>query len=138
MAIGLEGGAVGVSFVLLPDEKMEEYTALQLSDFVEKNPRGFALEFGHEDPLKEMIGLAAINAICQHVMREAKFEVDSATDSLGLLSICEGMAGNTICPLADAAVGPVKSFITKFRDEFEEYIREQTARKDNPWPVSFK
>jgi len=90
MAISLEGGAVGVSFVLLPDEKMEEYTALQLSDFVEKNPRGFALEFGHEDPLKEMIGLAAINAICQHVMREAKFEVDSATDSLGLLSICEG------------------------------------------------
>jgi hypothetical protein len=36
MAISLEGGAVGVSFVLLPDKKMEEYTALQSSDFVEK------------------------------------------------------------------------------------------------------
>ncbi|MCK5487675.1 MAG: hypothetical protein KAI86_15765, partial [Desulfobacterales bacterium] len=35
MAISLEGGAVGVSFVLLPDEKMEEYTALQSSSFVE-------------------------------------------------------------------------------------------------------
>jgi hypothetical protein len=90
MAIGLEGGAVGVSFVLLPDEKMEEYTALQLSDFVDISPRRFALEFGYDDPLKEMIGLAAINAICQHVMRETKFEVDSATDSLGLLSISEG------------------------------------------------
>jgi len=90
MAIGLEGGAVGVSFVLLPDEKMEEYTALQLSDFVEKNPCKLALGFGNDDPLKEMIGLAAINAICQHVMRETKFEVDSATDSLGLLSISEG------------------------------------------------
>ncbi|MBW1748799.1 MAG: hypothetical protein JRJ34_10505 [Deltaproteobacteria bacterium] len=55
MAISLEGGAVGVSFVLLPDEKMEEYTALQPLDFVEKNPRVFALEFGNDDPIKEMI-----------------------------------------------------------------------------------
>ena len=39
MAISLEGGATGISFVLLPDEKMEEYTALQPPAFVEKNPR---------------------------------------------------------------------------------------------------
>lgn len=90
MAICLEGGAAGVSFVLLPDEKMEEYIALHPSDFVEKNPRGFALEFGNDDPLKEMISLAAINAICQHVMRETKFAGDSATDSLGLLSVSAG------------------------------------------------
>ena len=90
MAIGLEGGAVGVSYVLLPDTKMEEYTALQLPDFVGKDPRRFALEFGHDDPLKEMIGLAAINAVCQHVMRETDFAVDSATDSLGLLAVSEG------------------------------------------------
>jgi uncharacterized protein (DUF4213/DUF364 family) len=90
MAISLEGGATGISFVLLPDEKMEEYTALQPPDFVEKNPRGFALEFGNDDPIKEMISLAAINAICQHVMRETNFTVDSATDSLGLLSVSAG------------------------------------------------
>ncbi len=90
MAISLEGGATGISFVLLPDEKMEEYTALRSSDFVEKNPRRFALEFGNDDPLKEMIGLAAINAICQYVMRETDFAVDYATDSLGLLSVSEG------------------------------------------------
>jgi len=90
MAIGLEGGAVGVSFVLLPDEKMEEYIVLQPSDFVAKNPCRFALEFGMADPLKEMISLAAINAICQHIMRETNFAVDDATDSLGLLSISEG------------------------------------------------
>jgi uncharacterized protein (DUF4213/DUF364 family) len=90
MAISLEGGAVGVSFVLLPDEKMVEYTALQSSDFVEKNPCRFAFEFGNDDPLKEMISLAAINAICQHVMRETSFVVDNATDSLGLLSVSEG------------------------------------------------
>ena len=90
MAICLEGGAAGVSFVLLPDEKMEEYNALHPSDFVEKNPRGFALQFGNDDPLKEMISLAAINAICQHVMRESNFAVDHATDSLGLLSVSAG------------------------------------------------
>lgn len=90
MAISLESGAAGVSYVLLPDEKMEEYTALQPPDFVGKDPRKFALEFGNDDPIKEMISLATINAICQHVMRETNFEVDNATDSLGLLSVSAG------------------------------------------------
>ena len=90
MAISLEGGAIGISFVLLPDEKMEEYTALQPPAFVAKNPRDFALEFGDDDPIKEMISLASINAICQHVIRETHFAVDSATDSLGLMSVTAG------------------------------------------------
>ncbi len=90
MAICLEGGAAGVSFVLLPDEKMEAYITLNPSDFVGKNPCEFALEFGNEDPIQEMISLASINAICQHVIREAKFAVDSATDSLGLVSVSKG------------------------------------------------
>jgi uncharacterized protein (DUF4213/DUF364 family) len=87
MAIRLVGGATGISFVLLPDEKGEEYTALQPHDFVGKDPGRLALEFGSDNPVKEMISLAAINAICQHVMEEADFAVDSATDSLGLLSV---------------------------------------------------
>ena len=33
------------------------------------------------------------------------------------------MEGNTICVFADAAAWPVQSYITKFRGEFEEYIR---------------
>ena len=90
MAIALEGGATGISYVLLADEKMEAYTALLPQDFVGKDPRGFALEFGKDDPIREMISLAAINAICQHVMRVTHFAVDSATDSLGLLSVSAG------------------------------------------------
>ncbi len=90
MAISLEGGAAGISFVLQPDQKMEEYTALQPPDFVGKDPRGFALEFGNDDPIKEMISLAAINAICQHVMRVTNFALESAADSLGLLSVSAG------------------------------------------------
>jgi uncharacterized protein (DUF4213/DUF364 family) len=90
MATSLEGGAAGVSFVLLPDEKMEEYTTLHPADFIGENPRKFALEFGSDDPVKEMLSLAAINAICQHVMRETNFVVDDATDSMGLLSVSPG------------------------------------------------
>ncbi len=40
-----------------------------------------------------------------------------------LLAIAGDMEGNTICVFADAAAWPVQSYITKFRDEFEEYIR---------------
>ena len=87
MAIRLEGGATGISFVLLPDEKGKEYAELQPHDFVGKDPGGLALEFGSDNPVKEIISLAAINAICQHAMEEADFTVDSATDSLGLLSV---------------------------------------------------
>ena len=90
MAISLEGGATGISFVLLPDEKMEEYNALQPAAFAEKTPQEYALEFGTENPIREMISLASINAICQHVMRETNFPIDSATDSLGLLSVSAG------------------------------------------------
>jgi NADH-quinone oxidoreductase subunit F len=40
-----------------------------------------------------------------------------------LLAIAGDMEGKTICVFADAAAWPVQSYITKFRDEFEEYIR---------------
>ena len=90
MALSLESGAAGASFVLLPDEEIKRYNSLRPTDFTGKDPREFALEFGNEDPVKEMISLAAINAICQHVMKKTNFEVESAVDSLGLLSISAG------------------------------------------------
>ncbi len=90
MAVSLEGGATGISFVLLPDEKRHEYAALQAADFVGQSPQEPALAFGGGDPLGQMTGLASINAICQYVMRETGHVVDTATDSLGLLSISAG------------------------------------------------
>ena len=39
------------------------------------------------------------------------------------------MEGNTICVFADAAAWPVQSYITKFRDEFEAYIRTGRGAK---------
>ena len=47
-----------------------------------------------------------------------------------LLAIAGDMEGTTICVFADAAAWPVQSYITKFRDEFEEYIRTSRDAKD--------
>jgi NADH-quinone oxidoreductase subunit F len=38
--------------------------------------------------------------------------------------IAHNIVGNTICPLGDAAALPVISFVTKFRGEFEEWVRK--------------
>jgi len=40
-----------------------------------------------------------------------------------LLSVATNMEGNTICVLADSLSMPVKSFIPKFRDEFEAHVK---------------
>ena len=49
--------------------------------------------------------------------------------------VCGGMAGLTICPLADAAVMPMLSFLDKFRPEFEALIREPaSAGSSSRWP----
>ncbi len=44
-----------------------------------------------------------------------------------LLRIADGMAGQTICVLSDALAMPIKSFVPKFRDEFEAKIRRKAA-----------
>jgi NADH-quinone oxidoreductase subunit F len=36
-----------------------------------------------------------------------------------LASIATGIAGNTICPLGEAAAWPMLGFLTKFRADFE-------------------
>lgn len=42
--------------------------------------------------------------------------------------ISEQMMGKTICALSDAAAMPAISFVTKFRDEFDYYIREGKSK----------
>lgn len=41
-----------------------------------------------------------------------------------LLDMADNMSGNTICTLSDALAMPIRSFVTKFRDEFEAAIRK--------------
>ena len=56
-------------------------------------------------------------------------------DADNLLRIADNIMGNTICPLGDAAALPVKSFVTKFRHEFEYYIREKRCKIENRHPL---
>jgi NADH-quinone oxidoreductase subunit F len=41
-----------------------------------------------------------------------------------LLGICQGMLGNTFCPLGDAATNPITSSIKHFGEEYEYHINE--------------
>jgi len=51
-----------------------------------------------------------------------------------LLDICKSIAGNTVCPLGDAAITPVQSYILKFRGEFLEHIRQGRCPLPE-WPL---
>ena len=90
MAIVLEGGATGISYVSVPADEAAAYTALRTQDLVGQDPRELAHAFGGEDSVGEMLGMASINAICQHAMNEVGYEPDHATDPMGLLSVEQG------------------------------------------------
>ncbi len=47
-----------------------------------------------------------------------------------LRDICANIAGNTVCPLGDAAVIPIQSTIEKFRDEYEYHIKHKKCMVD--------
>jgi NADH-quinone oxidoreductase subunit F len=61
---------------------------------------------------------------------------EGTADDIELLGhVCDGMMGLTICPLSDAAVMPMRSFIDKFRPEFEALIQETApAEPTSRWP----
>jgi NADH-quinone oxidoreductase subunit F len=44
-----------------------------------------------------------------------------------LVEIANNIQGNTICPLGDAAAMPVRSFVTKFRQEFQDHVDRKTC-----------
>jgi hypothetical protein len=46
------------------------------------------------------------------------------------------MEGKTICVFADAAAWPVQSYITKFREEFEDHIHTGTCAADRALPLT--
>jgi NADH-quinone oxidoreductase subunit F len=50
-------------------------------------------------------------------------------------SIAHGIAGNTICPLGDAAAWPMLGFLTKFRADFEARIDPRLAPDKAPAPA---
>ncbi|MGQ9598443.1 MAG: NADH-quinone oxidoreductase subunit NuoF [Anaerolineae bacterium] len=47
-----------------------------------------------------------------------------------LLDICDNIAEKSFCPLGDAAVGPVRSSLTHFREEYEFHVSEKRCLVD--------
>jgi len=53
--------------------------------------------------------------------------------------VCNGMVGLTICPLSEAAVMPMQSFLKKFRPEFEALVQGRTeAGEASRWAREFR
>lgn len=90
MAMALDSGAGGVSYLLLPESSAADYRALEPRMFVGSRPEQYAEAFGGSDPVQNMLGLAAINAICQQAMRVTGCAPGAATDSIGLMNIEDG------------------------------------------------
>jgi len=106
------GSMAGSGGVIVMDESTSIVEAL------ESAARFFAHEScGQCSPCRE--GTGWVNRIVRRMV-EGKGSVQDLDDLLG---IARDMEGTTICVFADAAAWPVQSYITKFRQEFEEYIR---------------
>ena len=109
MAAGSMAGSGGVIV-------MDETTCMV--EALESAARFFADEScGQCSPCRE--GTGWVHRIVRRIA-EGRGSVQDLDD---LLAIAGDMEGNTICVFADAAAWPVQSYISKFRDEFEDYIR---------------
>jgi NADH-quinone oxidoreductase subunit F len=53
-----------------------------------------------------------------------------------LVDVARKIEGNTICPLGDAAAGPVASAIRHFRDEFEWHVNERVLSQQRNYGIA--
>jgi len=88
-ALQLADGSVGTAFVLLGDTLARMQGRLP-GELVGQPALDAARRFAEDDPVERALGLAAVNAVTQHVFRQAGYEPELATDSLGSLRIRPG------------------------------------------------
>jgi NADH-quinone oxidoreductase subunit F len=125
MAAGSMAGSGGV---IVMDDTTCMFDALQSA----------AKFFAHEScgqcsPCRE--GTGWVYRILRRIA-EGKGRLQDLDDLLG---IARDMEGKTICVFADAAAWPIQSYITKFREEFEEHIRTgkcPAALTPHPLPLT--
>ena len=111
-SLAAAGSMAGSGGVIVMDESTCMVEAL------ESAARFFADEScGQCSPCREGTGWV------YRIVRRVRDGGGSLQDLDDLLAIAGDMEGKTICVFADAAAWPVQSYIAKFRDEFEAYIR---------------
>jgi uncharacterized protein (DUF4213/DUF364 family) len=88
-ALKLADGSVGTAFVLLGDTlaRIQQRPPVEL---VGQSALDVARRFAGHDPVDRALGLAALNAITQHVFRRSGYEPDLASNSLGSLQLAPG------------------------------------------------
>jgi uncharacterized protein (DUF4213/DUF364 family) len=88
-ALRLADGSVGTAFVLLGDT-LARIQEVRPAELVGQRALDVARRFAGDDPVERALGLAAINAVTQHVLRRAGYEPDLAANSLGSLQLGSG------------------------------------------------
>jgi uncharacterized protein len=88
-ALRLADDSIGTAFVLLGDTlaRLQQYSPDELTG---KPAQDVARLFASGDPVERALGLAAINAVTQHVFRRAGYEPNLASNSLGSLQLKAG------------------------------------------------
>ncbi len=110
-ALAERGSMLGSAAVMVMD------TGTDMVRVMERISHFYAHEScGQCTPCRE--GTGWLEKVLQRIRRgEGK-----PSDLTLLDNVAVNMQGTTICPLADAAAMPMRSFLEKFRDEFEHYI----------------
>lgn len=112
-SLAAAGSMLGAGSIIVMDETAcMVWVALRLSKFYSHE------SCGQCTPCRE--GVPWMVQILQKI-EDGK---GSEADIDHLLDICDNIFGMCLCPLGDAAVGPVRSSIQKFRDEYEAHVRE--------------
>ena len=70
------------------------------------------------------------SALMDMIISRIVVGMGQAGDVERLLKATQAIMGNTVCALGDAAAMPVKSFITKFRHEFDYFVEHGHSMND--------
>lgn len=81
--IGLEDGSTGFFYAWLGETLHRLRTELNRGGVVRESALALAKRYASEDEVERSIGLGAINAISQHVLRRAGYELNVTADSMG-------------------------------------------------------
>ncbi|MEK9776322.1 MAG: DUF4213 domain-containing proteins, partial [Quisquiliibacterium sp.] len=84
-ALELADGSIGLSYLLLNDTRRALREGRRLQDLAGADALWLARHFLSDDALERALGLAAINAVSQHLFNRFGYRRPDAGDSIGLL-----------------------------------------------------
>ncbi|TFF92289.1 MAG: hypothetical protein EU543_05650, partial [Promethearchaeota archaeon] len=96
-AIQLKDESIGIVFIGLSHKVRKEVSNIKTNNLIGVNPIDLAKKFNSARELEKTLALGAINAISQSIFKQANYQFDFVSDSLGLLNLSEddkvGMVG---------------------------------------------